>query len=93
MRCVYSLSSEGVVQVEIGHSVESHEEPSSPNRVFCHQSCCYCFSSEESDLCVAQRGCWSRGREGTCRALLLNGVAPLFSAAPCFESIRNIAVP
>lgn len=62
-------------------------------RVFCWQSCCCCLSSKESDLCVARRELWSCGREETRRALLLSGVAPLLSATPCFESLRNMAVP
>lgn len=47
----------------------------------------------EGQPVCSTKGTPGRGGEETCRALLLSRVAPLFSATPCFESWRNMAVP
>lgn len=51
------------------------------------------LSSKESILCVAWRERQNHGREQTCSAFLLRGVAMLFSATSCFKSPRNMLVP
>lgn len=61
--------------------------------VFSAKQLLLALSSKKSNLCVAWRQRQNHGREQTCSAFLLRGVAMLFSATPCFKSPRNMAVP